>query len=53
MSDEQFVLMIQSVKLDEGVLADKLSVSLPAIRRWKAGRNLPHQAIRAAIEKVL
>jgi uncharacterized protein YjcR len=30
-------------------LADKLSVSLTTIRRWKEGKNLPHQALREPI----
>ena len=52
MIDTAFQQMIQAA-LEDGFsvrsLADGLSVSLPTIRRWKDGTNLPGQALRRAV----
>lgn len=52
-TDEQFVEMIKAAPLGDGDLAEALSVSIPTIGRWKAGENLPHQAMRGPVERFL
>ena len=53
-SDEYFSAVIRFT-IAHGItpmeMADGLSVSLPTICRWHNGRNLPMQAMRAAVLK--
>ena len=54
--DYTFSYMIKRV-LGFGVLAielaDMLGVSGPTVQRWAGGQNLPHQALREAIKKLI
>jgi excisionase family DNA binding protein len=48
-SDEQFVEKLRSTKMTNAEVADTLGVSLPTVRRWRAGKNLPAHAMRPAV----
>ena len=37
----------------ENELADELRLSVPTIKRWVRGKNLPHRSIRPPIHKFL
>ena len=51
MSDEEFQLAINILvdKMSVEQLADELLVSLPTIRRWSEGKNLPRRMTRQGI----
>lgn len=51
--DEEFVGLLNASERGVSEIANALSVSLPTVRRWKAGTNLPHQAMRSAAVKWL
>lgn len=53
MTDEDFVKLINESGLSEAELAGAISVSRPTIRRWKAGKNLPHNLVRLSIQRYL
>ena len=53
MKDIDFTELINNCSLTEIELASSISVSLPTIRRWKEGKNLPHNLVREAISKFL
>jgi len=44
---------IDKAGLSMGDIADTIRVSLPTVRRWKEGRNLPHPVIRPVTVKTL
>ena len=54
-SDEDFVgTIIQASDIyGEKYLADELLVSLPTIKRWKVGENLPANAVRKSVTEWL
>src|SRR5438105_15926549 len=41
------------LELTDQQIADELMVSRPTVSRWKAGKNLPHRALRGPISKAL
>jgi hypothetical protein len=51
--DNEFVAALNACKMPDNELADALSVSKPTITRWKAGKNLPHDAMRLPVLKFL
>ena len=53
-TDKEFVDAVRNARLSRVQLAEVLIVSLPDIRRWRAGQNLPvTQAWRAGIVEAL
>ena len=50
-SDQDFVNAIvkASDMYGDKNLADELCVSLPTIKRWKSGKNLPANAVRKSV----
>ena len=54
-TDQEFrIALIQMTEgMDIGYVANHLLVSHPTVRRWKAGTNLPHPAMRPSLIKDL
>jgi hypothetical protein len=55
MTDHTFHQMMKFAVADHGApaLASLMRVSIPTIRRWSEGKNLPHAALRPALQKAL
>ena len=56
-SDEYFVQTLNDIQEYTGIsdkdLADSIRVSLPSLKRWKGGKNLPHRLARKSIFQYL
>ena len=48
-TDERFVEIVRGTSLSRVQLAELLGVSLPTIRRWRSGVNLPTQTMRVGV----
>lgn len=50
MDDAAFVAFVRdgmdSLKLDAYEVAEALDISVPTVKRWKSGTNLPHPFMR-------
>lgn len=53
MTDERFTGIVNSGSLTDQEIADAVSVSIPTVRRWKAGLNLPAYSMRPGIAAAL
>jgi hypothetical protein len=55
MTDHTFHQMMKFAVADHGApaLASLMRVSIPTIRRWSEGKNLPHEALREAVRKAV
>lgn len=53
MNREEFVAEIRAIAknddLDVEIIAEYADVSIPTVRRWISGRNVPHEYMRSGV----